>query len=927
MPIEPPDTATLTAMPELYQPAVIPTNIDWRSHPRWKPLITTPDKTTGPTDTFVPDPSPTRSPWSDGESDNLSQDSPIGSFVHRRRYKEYIHRAPVLFLQELSNLHSDRIDKDQKSDMGDCAGYETPSTRKPSYSSGEINYQNQENVNIYSTTSSIQSSKPTDASIFNQLSGSAGRSQKAIRNYSLPWLNTNVADLAFTNQLHQMGPTFAQSPIIVNMMRSDEIQAPEPGGTIEKTNSWSIGDDNTVTKAIEKTSFWPVDQDGKVEMLLYAQSDPPVNKTTDSGTTIANQAKSSILTRTLSHNTIIKVEASAGGSHEQAAGGGEGIQDRDTRPYPNPQATPPPPLPAPSKTIRNRALDSQLKRLGVSREIVIPEPNSGLRNEMSVGLGEEAQQSVSAQNPTSPPKGQTNRSLCPYEQEQDTKLSNTVTVPEKEASGHTTETPTNGQHDDPRPSQAASQAVLGSGNSTSDFNNISTNLRPISGTSFSLSEMDQLTHESWGVEQSRIVAGSTIICVQDHHSDAPQESMKFGEVFVVFDTFKGFAACKKLTASAYQHPTGEDPRSASTFPECTIETKARIYTQKARLRGDNVLVTTKKAIRLEFFADCVARTRPNTTASTAFPPRTTLFDQGHEEGNSRVTLNINTDDEALPATALARQTPNDSQGNGTPSHAENGENSKANGIDPNKGRGLSTVTTVLTTEMDHETLDNDEAASERSKHKADSSVRETVRGCRKTLRKITQKVMGTISRESRMGQQDPSENAVSSANQEVKDRRSKRFWRSVGLEKKQKRKSIPEFEGQGETGATNDALRIGIGDGANEDEDRAPLMDTTNAQGPSIAIPLQGNTERDVRNADHALLGDPTNAQGSASSWVSSTPSGEARSLTAGEGAPPQLRLRHPNPARLENAGQGSDTLTVFPEPIFVMEGCTGESV
>ncbi|KAI9877501.1 MAG: hypothetical protein M1830_003762, partial [Pleopsidium flavum] len=100
IPLEPPDTASLTAMPELVLPTVIPTNNDWREHPRWKPLIGTPSRTPVPPDTLVPDPSPVKS-WSDGESDALVPPSPAGSFVHRRRRGEYAKRAPVWSIRAL----------------------------------------------------------------------------------------------------------------------------------------------------------------------------------------------------------------------------------------------------------------------------------------------------------------------------------------------------------------------------------------------------------------------------------------------------------------------------------------------------------------------------------------------------------------------------------------------------------------------------------------------------------------------------------------------------------------------------------------------------------------------------------------------------------------------------------------------------------
>ncbi len=100
IPIGEPDTASLTAMPELTAPIVIPTNNDWRQNPRWKPLIGTPSKDPIPAGTLVPDPSPAKT-WSDTASDVLVPPSPAGSFVHRRRRGEYAERPPVWSIQAL----------------------------------------------------------------------------------------------------------------------------------------------------------------------------------------------------------------------------------------------------------------------------------------------------------------------------------------------------------------------------------------------------------------------------------------------------------------------------------------------------------------------------------------------------------------------------------------------------------------------------------------------------------------------------------------------------------------------------------------------------------------------------------------------------------------------------------------------------------
>ncbi|KAH0542224.1 hypothetical protein FGG08_003346 [Glutinoglossum americanum] len=76
-------------------PEVIPVDLNWRDHPRWKPLITTPSRTPNQDDPLVPDRSPTPSAWSNCSDVEDDVDASPGSFIHRRRRKEYVHRAPV----------------------------------------------------------------------------------------------------------------------------------------------------------------------------------------------------------------------------------------------------------------------------------------------------------------------------------------------------------------------------------------------------------------------------------------------------------------------------------------------------------------------------------------------------------------------------------------------------------------------------------------------------------------------------------------------------------------------------------------------------------------------------------------------------------------------------------------------------------------
>lgn len=71
--------------------------IDWRQHPRWKPLTESTSKTSL-ADFLVPERSRTPSPW----ALTPTPESPPESFVHRRRRKEYVVRPPVFQLQKTS---------------------------------------------------------------------------------------------------------------------------------------------------------------------------------------------------------------------------------------------------------------------------------------------------------------------------------------------------------------------------------------------------------------------------------------------------------------------------------------------------------------------------------------------------------------------------------------------------------------------------------------------------------------------------------------------------------------------------------------------------------------------------------------------------------------------------------------------------------
>lgn len=106
MPIDPPNTSYLTAMPELR--TILPglASKEEQSESRWKPLMGTPSKPPVPPNILVPDPSPIRDEADDKSPRMLTPSSP-DSFIHRRRQGEYVPRPPVWKIYELPiNDHS-----------------------------------------------------------------------------------------------------------------------------------------------------------------------------------------------------------------------------------------------------------------------------------------------------------------------------------------------------------------------------------------------------------------------------------------------------------------------------------------------------------------------------------------------------------------------------------------------------------------------------------------------------------------------------------------------------------------------------------------------------------------------------------------------------------------------------------------------------
>ena len=100
MPIGPPDTSYLTAMPEALATLTTDTSEEQQNDSRWKTLIGTPSKPPLPRNLLVPDPSPARDAGDDESPYTLASSTP-GSFIHRRRQGEYVPRPPVWKIYDL----------------------------------------------------------------------------------------------------------------------------------------------------------------------------------------------------------------------------------------------------------------------------------------------------------------------------------------------------------------------------------------------------------------------------------------------------------------------------------------------------------------------------------------------------------------------------------------------------------------------------------------------------------------------------------------------------------------------------------------------------------------------------------------------------------------------------------------------------------
>lgn len=121
MPIEPPNTSYLTAMPEIRTSLTDVASKEEQLDARWKPLMGTPSKPPVPPNILVPDPSPIRDVADKGSPEKLATSSP-NSFIHRRRQGEYVPRPPVWKIYELpiDSRSSPNGLEDADTDTGTC---------------------------------------------------------------------------------------------------------------------------------------------------------------------------------------------------------------------------------------------------------------------------------------------------------------------------------------------------------------------------------------------------------------------------------------------------------------------------------------------------------------------------------------------------------------------------------------------------------------------------------------------------------------------------------------------------------------------------------------------------------------------------------------------------------------------------------------
>lgn len=191
VPIDPPETSSLTAMPDVRQPLTELPTAENNSESKWKPLIGTPSKSPIPENIFVPDPSPART-ISDTASTIMPALSTPDSFVHRRRQGEYVPRPPIWTVYNMDGTTSTSVNPPDLMNLA--------------------------NNNSEETLSSQFKCAPM-----------LKHENRRLSKYNLSFSDIKLQGVGLDQKVMKMGEVFVDRPLVVNMMHLTGPQTlPQP---------------------------------------------------------------------------------------------------------------------------------------------------------------------------------------------------------------------------------------------------------------------------------------------------------------------------------------------------------------------------------------------------------------------------------------------------------------------------------------------------------------------------------------------------------------------------------------------------------------------------------------------------------------------------------------------------------------------------
>lgn len=191
VPIDPPETSYLTAMPDVRQPLTELPRAENFSESKWKPLIGTPSKSPIPDNIFVPDPSPART-ISDSASTIMPALSTPDSFVHQRRQGEYVPRPAIWTVYNMDGTISTSVNPPDLMTLA--------------------NDDSEEALPL----------KLTHAPMLKH-------ENRRLSNYNLSFSDIKLQGVGFDKTVMKMGEVFMDRPLMVNMMRLTGPQTlPQP---------------------------------------------------------------------------------------------------------------------------------------------------------------------------------------------------------------------------------------------------------------------------------------------------------------------------------------------------------------------------------------------------------------------------------------------------------------------------------------------------------------------------------------------------------------------------------------------------------------------------------------------------------------------------------------------------------------------------